>query len=114
MDEAIRLEIIDALSNEQIAEAVQELDSDDAVYILEDMETEDQDEVLAALPFEERLRLRRALDYPEEIRRPAHAVGVHRRAAVLVGRPDHRLHARCEATCRTASTKFSSSARSSN
>jgi magnesium transporter len=66
VDEAIRLEIIDALSNEQIAEAVQDLDSDDAVYILEDMETEDQDEVLAALPFEERLRLRRALDYPEE------------------------------------------------
>jgi magnesium transporter len=66
VDEAVRLEIIDSLSNEQIAEAVQELDSDDAVYILEDMETEDQDEVLAALPFEERLRLRRALDYPEE------------------------------------------------
>ncbi len=66
VDEAIRLEIIDALSNAQIAEAVQELDSDDAVYILEDMETEDQDEVLAALPFEERLRLRRALDYGEE------------------------------------------------
>jgi len=66
VDEAIRLEIVDTLSNEQIAEAVQELDSDDAVYILEDMEEEDQDEVLAALPFEERLRLRRALDYPEE------------------------------------------------
>jgi magnesium transporter len=66
VDEAIRLEIIDSLSNQQIAEAVQELDSDDAVYILEDMEEEDQDEVLAALPFEERLRLRRALDYPEE------------------------------------------------
>jgi magnesium transporter len=66
LDEAIRIEIIDALPNAEIAEAVQELDSDDAVYILEDMEEEDQDEVLAALPFEERLRLRRALDYPEE------------------------------------------------
>ncbi len=66
VDEAIRLEIIDALPNAKIAEAVQDLDSDDAVYILEDMEEKDQDEVLAALPFEERLRLRRALDYPEE------------------------------------------------
>ena len=66
VDEAVRLEIIDALPNSKIAEAVQELDSDDAVYILEDMEREDQDEVLAALPFEERLRLRRSLDYPEE------------------------------------------------
>ncbi|MEZ5872317.1 MAG: magnesium transporter [Nitratireductor sp.] len=66
VDEAVRLEIIDALPNDKIAEAVQELDSDDAVYILEDMEQEDQDEILAALPFEERLRLRRSLDYPEE------------------------------------------------
>jgi len=66
VDEAIRLEIIDALPNAKIAEAVKEIDSDDAVYILEDMEEEDQEEVLAALPFDARLRLRRALDYPEE------------------------------------------------
>ena len=48
-------------------QAVQELDSDDAVYILEDLDQEDQDEILAQLPFTERIRLRRALDYPEEI-----------------------------------------------
>jgi magnesium transporter len=66
VDEAVRREIIDDLPNEKIAEAVQEIDSDDAVYILEDMEAEDQEEVLAALPFDARLRLRRALDYPEE------------------------------------------------
>ena len=45
---------------------MQELDSDDAVYILEDLDQEDQDEILAQLPFTERIRLRRALDYPEE------------------------------------------------
>ena len=66
VDEAIRLDIVDNLPNEQIAEAVQELDSDDAVYILEDLDQEDQDEILAQLPFTERIRLRRALDYPEE------------------------------------------------
>jgi magnesium transporter len=66
VDEAIRLDIVDSLPNEQIAEAVQELDSDDAVYILEDLDQEDQDEILAQLPFTERIRLRRALDYPEE------------------------------------------------
>ncbi|MEC9342938.1 MAG: magnesium transporter [Pseudomonadota bacterium] len=66
VDEAVRLEIVDALPNAKIAEAVKELDSDDAVYILEDLEREDQDEILSALPFEERLRLRRSLDYPEE------------------------------------------------
>lgn len=66
VDEAIRLEIVDSLPNAQIAQAVQDLDSDDAVYILEDLDQEDQDEILAQLPFTERIRLRRSLDYPEE------------------------------------------------
>ncbi len=66
VDEAIRLEIVDNLPNAQIAQAVQELDSDDAVYILEDLDQEDQDEILSQLPFTERVRLRRSLDYPEE------------------------------------------------
>jgi magnesium transporter len=66
VDEQIRLEIVDSLPNEQIAEAVKDLDSDDAVYILEDLDAEDQEEILAQLPFTERIRLRRALDYPEE------------------------------------------------
>ena len=66
VDDAIRLDIVDNMPNEQIAQAMQELDSDDAVYILEDLDQEDQDEILAQLPFTERIRLRRALDYPEE------------------------------------------------
>jgi magnesium transporter len=66
VDDAIRQEIVEGLPNAQIARAVQELDSDDAVYILEDLDQEDQDEILAQLPFTERIRLRRALDYPEE------------------------------------------------
>ena len=66
VDEAIRLDIVDNMPNEQIAEAVQELDSDDAVYILEDLDKEDQDEILAQLPFTERIRLKRSLAYPEE------------------------------------------------
>ncbi|MCV0396793.1 MAG: magnesium transporter [Rhizobiaceae bacterium] len=66
VDEAIRLDIVENLPNAQIAQAVQELDSDDAVYILEDLDQEDQDEILAQLPFTERIRLRRSLSYPEE------------------------------------------------
>ncbi|MCC0028249.1 MAG: magnesium transporter [Brucellaceae bacterium] len=66
VDEAIRLQIVESLPNDQIAQAVQELDSDDAVYILEDLEAEDQEEILSKLPFTERIRLRRSLDYPEE------------------------------------------------
>jgi len=66
VDENIRMEIVDSLPNAQIAQAVQELDSDDAVYILEDLDEEDQNEILVQLPFTERIRLRRSLDYPEE------------------------------------------------
>ncbi|MEM1317026.1 MAG: magnesium transporter [Pseudomonadota bacterium] len=66
VDEAIRLDIVDQLDNETVAEAVRELDSDDAVYILEDMEDADREEILARIPFQERIRLRRSLDYPEE------------------------------------------------
>jgi len=66
VDDAIRLDIVDSMPNAQIAKAVQELDSDDAVYILEDLDQADQDEILAQLPFTERIRLRRSLDYPEK------------------------------------------------
>ena len=66
VDDSIRQDIVDSLPNSQIAQAVQELDSDDAVYILEDLDEDDQEEILSQLPFTERIRLRRALDYPEE------------------------------------------------
>jgi magnesium transporter len=65
VDEAIRLDIVEHMPNEQIAEAIGEMDSDDAVYILEDLDQEDQEEILAKLSFTERVRLRRSLDYPE-------------------------------------------------
>ncbi|MDZ7823764.1 MAG: magnesium transporter [Ahrensia sp.] len=66
IDDAIRMDIVTALPNEQIALALQELDTDDAVFILEDMASEDQADILARIPFTERIRLRRSLDYPEE------------------------------------------------
>jgi len=66
VDDSIRQDIVDSMPNAQIAQAVQELDSDDAVYILEDLDQDDQEEILSQLPFTERIRLRRALDYPEE------------------------------------------------
>lgn len=66
VDEAVRLDVINAIPNEQIAEGVKDLDSDDAVFILEDMEQTDRDEVLSLVPFEERSRIIRSLDYPEE------------------------------------------------
>lgn len=66
VEDAIRQDIIDELPNAEIARGMQELDSDDAIYILEDMDEADRNEVLGQLPFSERAKLRRALDYPEE------------------------------------------------
>ena len=66
VDEAIRRDIVDELPNEKVAEGLEDLDSDDAVYILEDLDESDQEDILAKLPFTERIRLRRSLDYPED------------------------------------------------
>lgn len=66
VDEVIRLDIVDNVSNEKLAEGLLDLDSNDAVFILEDMEEEDQKDVLEKLPSDERLLLKRALEYPED------------------------------------------------
>lgn len=66
VDEVIRLDIVDNVPNEKLAEGLLGLDSDDAVFILEDMGEEDQKEILENLPTDERLLLKRSLEYPEE------------------------------------------------
>lgn len=66
VDDAVRLELMDLLPNIDIARGVQDLDSDDAVYILEDIGGGDREEILDALPTFERLALKRSLDFPEE------------------------------------------------
>ncbi|SHM06208.1 magnesium transporter [Roseibium suaedae] len=65
-DEAVRVQLLDDLPNEVIAEGLGDLDSDDAVYILEDLDEEDQAEILGGLPYADRAQLQKALDYPEE------------------------------------------------
>ncbi len=65
VDDAVREDILDELTNATIAEGVRDLDSDDAVYIIEDLPQEDQDEVLANIPAGERIVLERSLEYPD-------------------------------------------------
>ncbi|MBD8890193.1 magnesium transporter [Roseibium litorale] len=65
-DEAVRVQLLEDLPNEVIAEGLGDLDSDDAVYILEDLDEEDQAEILGGLPYADRAQLQKALDYPEE------------------------------------------------
>ncbi|MCB1518923.1 MAG: magnesium transporter [Hyphomicrobiaceae bacterium] len=66
IDETIRVELLEALPNLELARGMAELDHDDAVYILEDMEEPDRDAIIALMPDFERLALRRSLDFPED------------------------------------------------
>ena len=54
------------MPNEQVAEALQQLDSDEAVYLIEDLDKEEQSDILAKLPSFERAALERSLEYPED------------------------------------------------
>jgi magnesium transporter len=66
LDESVRDQVIEAMPTEQVAEAIQQLDSDDAVYLIEDLDKEDQSDILAKLPSFERAALQRSLEYPED------------------------------------------------
>ncbi|CAH1666841.1 magnesium transporter [Chelatococcus asaccharovorans] len=66
VDDTVREEILEELSNDEVAEGVRDLDVDDAVYILEDLDHSDQAEILEKLPALERIALQRGLDYPED------------------------------------------------
>jgi magnesium transporter len=65
LDETTRDEILDILSTDELAVAVTELDSDDAMYLVEDLGEDDKRELLAAVPDEERAELEAGLGYPE-------------------------------------------------
>ena len=66
LEEGVRDEVLRILEPTQVAEAVRDLDSDDAVYLVEDLEPEEQQEVLAALDDADRSVIEQSLTYPEE------------------------------------------------
>lgn len=65
LPEDILEEVVSVYGVDGLAQALPELDSDDAVDILEDLEDEELAEVLAAMPVGERLIAEEALSYPE-------------------------------------------------
>jgi magnesium transporter len=65
LDWSIREEVIDALPDAVVAEAVRALDTDDVVDILEDLEPEGQEKILDALEVADRVAVEQALSYPE-------------------------------------------------
>ncbi|HKB00242.1 MAG TPA: magnesium transporter [Methyloceanibacter sp.] len=66
LDETVRDQVLETMPSEQVAEALQQLDSDDAVYVIEDLNKAEQTDILAKLPHFERLALERSLEYPED------------------------------------------------
>lgn len=65
LEEGVRDDVVEALDDRFLAEAVGDLDTDDAVYLLEDMDEERKQEVLDTLPIADRVAIERSLDYPD-------------------------------------------------
>lgn len=58
--------VVNAMPAEKVAEAVADLETDDAAFVLEELGEEKRAEVLAEVPVTERLAINAALDYEEE------------------------------------------------
>ena len=65
LDETVREQVIEQLGMHQVAEAVADMESDDAIYVVGELEPHEQDAVLAALPADERSVIEEGLAYPE-------------------------------------------------
>ena len=66
LDDHIRLEIVEFVDSLKLAATLEELDSDDAVFVLEDLSERQRDEVLELVPQSTRLVLERSLDFPDD------------------------------------------------
>jgi magnesium transporter len=65
LNEDVRQEVLDLLGPQDVAAALQELDSDDALALIETLDQGERDAVLANVPAEERRVLLEGLDFPE-------------------------------------------------
>ncbi len=66
LDEELRDDIVKKLGLKNVAAAVSEMDSDDAVSVFEELADSEQKQLLAAIPAEDRAVIRDALTYPED------------------------------------------------
>ncbi len=66
LDPAVCEEVLEYLTPKEVAAAVVELDSDDAVDILEDLDEEQKQRILASIPPEERALIEEGLTFPED------------------------------------------------
>ena len=66
LDDSIRLELADVLSPKEMAEAITEMESDEAVQVLEDLEKDELSDVLREVSAEDREEIELGLHYPED------------------------------------------------
>ena len=66
LDETIREHVFEIIGDAQVADAIAEVDSDDAVMMLEEMDEDRQKQVLEHIPDEERTLIEESLSYPED------------------------------------------------
>ena len=65
LDETVREQVIEQLGMKEVAEAVAEMDSDDAIFVVGELDQQEQDALLASLPAEDRTVIREGLAYEE-------------------------------------------------
>ncbi len=66
LDESVREELTRLLNPQEIAAAVSDLESDDALLVIEDLDEEQQEQVLRSIAPQERQNLEERLRYPED------------------------------------------------
>jgi magnesium transporter len=66
LDDGIREEVLERVPHLILAEALQELDSDDAAAVVEDLEDDQRERVLAAMPDVDRAAIESSLGYAED------------------------------------------------
>jgi len=66
LDETVRERVIIQLGNSRVAEAVAELQVDDAIDVVEELGEDEQLKILASLPKNERALIEEGLSYPED------------------------------------------------
>ena len=66
LDETVRDHVVELMGMENVAAAVQEMDSDDALDVIEELDEDEQQQVLDAIPAGDRTILEEGLSYPED------------------------------------------------
>ena len=59
-------DLYEHMPNAQIADAVTEMETDDAVYVIEELDQEDREDVMGQLAADDRVAIEESLSYPED------------------------------------------------